>query len=53
MKHLKVMTRTTVPAEGETTLVETMILLLMQVFFSDYYNISSVLQNLSKYYQKT
>jgi hypothetical protein len=53
MKHLKAVSRTAVPADGETTAVESIILLLMQVFFSNFYNISSVLQNLQKYYEKT
>ena len=53
MKHLRTITRVSIPAQGETTVLESVILLLLTVFFNSWDNFSAVLQNLSKFYEKT
>jgi len=53
MKHVKTISRVSMPAQGETTVLESVILLLLTVFFSSWDNFRPVLQNLTKFYQKT
>ena len=53
MKHLSTISRVSMPAQGETTALESIILLLVSVFFYDWQNYQSVVQNLSKFYRKT
>ena len=53
MKHLRAITRKPAAAEGEVDLLETLILMGLQFFFSDWDNYSAVSSNLRKYYSKT
>lgn len=53
MKHLTVISRASLPAEGETTVLEQIILLLLSVYFADWDNFVSVIGNLAEFYQKT
>lgn len=39
--------------QGQTTAIESVIILLVTLFFRDWDNFQSVIQNLSKYYSKT
>ncbi len=54
MKHIsKISLTPTNYGEGETTVLEQLILLAFAVFFSDWRNFSSVMENLQKFYAKT
>ena len=54
MTHIKPISRTTTDvALADTSLAESIIMLLMAVIFKDWDNFSSVYQNLQKYYSKT
>lgn len=53
MKHLTVISRASLPAGGEMTALEQIILLLLGVYFQGWDNFATVLQNLTKFYQKT
>jgi len=53
MKHLTVISRASLPVESETTAIEQIIILLLGVYFRDWDNFLTVLQNLTKFYQKT
>jgi len=53
MKHLTVISRASLPVESETTAIEQIILLLLGVYFQGWDNFMTVLQNLTKFYQKT
>jgi hypothetical protein len=58
MKHIRGITRTPAPAQtslinGNLSPIETLILLLITVFFRDWDNYPQVIQNLQKYYAKT
>lgn len=52
MKHISPLTHRPAVAQ-QVDLFETAILLLLQVFFSDWDNFPAVIQNLRKYYSKT
>jgi len=53
MTHIKPITSVPLKAQGVTTPVESVILLLFTIFFQSYTNFSSVIQNLQKFYSKT
>ena len=53
MKHLSVISRASLPVESETTALEQIIILLLGVYFQGWDNFTTVLQNLTKFYQKT
>jgi len=53
MKHVRTITRGPAPAQGQVDPLETIIMLLLQVFFQDWDNFGTVIQNLRKYYSKT
>jgi len=53
MHHVKPMTRVPAPAQGVTTPLESVILLLITVVFQDWDNFPQVIQNLQKFYAKT
>jgi len=53
MKHLTVISRASLPADSETTALEQILILLLGVYFRDWDNFASVIQNLTKFYQKT
>ncbi len=53
MKHLTVISRASLPVESATTAIEQIILLLLGVYFQGWDNFMTVLQNLTKFYQKT
>ncbi len=54
MKHLQSITRRPQPAQEEQTSVwESLILLLLGIFFRDWDNYDTVSQNLEKFYGKT
>ena len=53
MKHLKPISRRPLQAQGQTTAVETLILLVMATIFQGWDNFAAVAQNLQKYFAKT
>lgn len=53
MTHLTPISRRPNLAQGQTTVVETIIITLFSVFFQDWDNFAQVIQNLSKYFGKT
>ncbi len=55
MKHIHVISRASLFGNFTAGLdtIESVILLLMSVFFSSWDNFATVIQNLQKYYQKT
>ena len=56
MKHIHVISRASIFGGGLTTgldTIESVIIMLMSVFFNSWDNFSSVIQNLQKFYQKT
>lgn len=54
MAHVRLISRGKMPvAHGATDVYETIILLLVSIFFNDWDNFASVIQNLQKYYSKT
>jgi hypothetical protein len=61
MKHVQTVSRVPAPAlnigggggYGNTSIAETVIILVMTVLFNDWENFPSVIQNLQKYYSKT
>ena len=54
MKHVKPISRRPLPAqEGQTTLLETAIIILLTAIFQDWDNFVPVIQNLQKFYSKT
>lgn len=61
MKHLSTVSRRPglaligggIGGGSNTTIGEQLIILLMTVFFNDWENFGTVIQNLQKYYQKT
>lgn len=53
MKHVQPITSVPLKAQGVTTPIESVILLLFTIFFSTYENFPSVIQNLQKFYAKT
>lgn len=53
MKHVQVISRAGSPVPAETTLIETLILLILTTNFSDWDNYPQIIRNLQKFYQKT
>lgn len=56
MKHIQVISRASIFGGGLTSgldTIETVIIMLMSVFFNSWDNFSSVIQNLQKFYRKT
>jgi hypothetical protein len=53
MKHVQPITALPSLAQGSTSPIEGAILLLISIFFQDWDNFTTVLQNLSKFYSKT
>jgi len=53
MKHLQGITCLPSPAQGSTSPLEALILAFITIFFNDWDNFQSVIQNLSKFYSKT
>lgn len=54
MTHLHTLTKKPLPAsQGQMTPLETVIIVLLSVFFRTWDNFAPVIQNLEKYYQKT
>jgi hypothetical protein len=54
MKHLKQFSLGGSNYEsGDTTPLEQLIIVVLSVYFNDWANFSSVIQNLSKFYSKT
>ena len=55
MKHINVISRASIFGGLTTGLdsIESLIIMLMSVFFNSWDNFSSVIQNLQKYYRKT
>jgi len=54
MKHIHVISRASIfNGTGGLDPIESVIILLMSVFFNSWDNFSSVVQNLQKYYRKT
>lgn len=53
MTHIKPMSRKSVPGTADTDATESIILLLLGLLFQDWVNVGPVLQNLTKYYEKT
>jgi len=53
MNHLRVISRAPTPSKGETTPVETLVLLVLGIYFQEWDNFMPVIRNLSKFYQKT
>ena len=52
--HTRPISRVPRPCQqGQTTSIETLIILVITLFFRDWDNFQSVIQNLSKYYSKT
>ena len=53
MKHLKPISHRPLQAQGQTTIEETLILMVLGVVFQSWDNFSAVAQNLQKYFSKT
>jgi hypothetical protein len=53
MKHLRAISRRPLQAQGQTTAVESLIMLVMGVIFQSWDNFATVAQNLQKYFAKT
>jgi hypothetical protein len=55
MKHINVISRASIFGGGTVGLdtAETIIIMLLSVFFNGWDNFTSVIQNLQKYYRKT
>jgi len=53
MKHIHAISRMAAPPRAQVSLVETIILYLLAIFFNTWDNFPSVIQNLQKYYAKT
>ena len=53
MKHLKVISRAQIALPQGTSLLETILIVLLTIFFSDWDNFIPVIQNLEKFYGKT
>jgi len=53
MTHIRPISRTEQPTIAEMTFLETIIILVMNVYFQSWDNYASVIQNLQKYYEKT
>ena len=53
MKHVHPMSRRRVPAKAELSAFEEIIILVLGVYFRDWTNYSTVIEDLEKYYTKT
>ena len=53
MMHVKPVSMNSMPARSETDSTESLILLLLGLLFQDWVNVGPVLQNLTKFYDKT
>ena len=53
MSHVRAVSRYATPALGETDAIESLILLLLGLVFQDWVNLQPVVQNLTKFYEKT
>ena len=53
MTHIKPISRKPMPAQGQTSALESAILLIVSVVFQDWDYFPQVTQNLAKYYAKT
>jgi hypothetical protein len=53
MRHIAKISRTHTPAKGGLDIFETIIVVLLSVFFKDWDNFLTVIKNLEKYYEKT
>lgn len=53
MRHMRTISRGSTPAPGATTLFESIIILLMTVFFNSWDNFAPVIRNIEKFYRKT
>lgn len=53
MAHLRNISRSPSPAQQGTSIVETAIIFLLTIFFQDWDNYPTVVQNLQKYFSKT
>ncbi len=53
MKHIRTVSQRPAIAQGSMSPLESLVLLLLGIFFNDYHNYPQISQNLEKFFRKT